>query len=103
MKESEDTQMHVPPMPDTPHTHTTTSDEDLKSKIIATYESTAAPDWLVMPNHIINAQNVLWLRKRENTVFVKFKDGYELNIPTSDLNQTWTTLQHAFADGVKKR
>lgn len=97
--------MHVPPMPDTPLSHPTSSDEDLKSKILTTYESTAAPDWLVMPKYIINAQNVLWLHKdtNENIVYVKFKDGYALHIPVSDLENTWSTLQHAFADGIKKR
>ena len=87
------------------HTHETQAEAKAPHApdVLATFESTAAPDWLVMPNHIINANNLLWLSKDDDRLYVKFKDGYSLNICVTDINKTWGTLQRVFADGVKRK
>ena len=60
----------------------------------------SAPQWMVTPLRIINTRKVKYFQKNSpNEVYVQFDSGY-LTIETKNLDQTWSAIQKAFAEGI---
>ena len=75
---------------------------DPPREVKATFKSNLAPLWLIFPKHIINTQRIVCIRKAEDGLRVFTSDGESLDIVVSDLENTWSSLQKVFADGVSE-
>lgn len=72
-------------------------------ELIAKHESNLAPQWLIFPKDIFNAQRITHLSIADGKLVVYTSDHHYTIITVSDLETTWKALQMAFADGVAKK
>lgn len=59
------------------------------------------PSWLVFPEHIFNCKHIIRLTKDFNNILIIETATDRFYIKVTDIEKTFSALQHVFTEGVK--